>query len=339
MQCANCHFENLPGLDLCGRCGASLRIATAVIDVHPPRASQRRFRRLGFDSWLRRKSQAVSTMLDSALWTSTIDRPPSLVVARMIVPGWPQVYLGQTARGRLFLWTYGVFMALALVLLGTNWGSLLLGLALAVHAASVIDIVFTGMSRGRSAFYFCLIYGGFVALLVYWPAIFLFSRLAVPLEVMVATGSLEPGDIVLCNPSAYRWSSPQPGDIVLYDMNSVRLRSYQTQGHRNVIYGVEGRQMDRILAGPGQKATVVEGDLRIDGNPESRKPLNASVRFEPLTLTVPSGFYLIVPSGVPLLNNMISSQLVSQGGLVPSSAIEGKIYFRKYPFNRLGFIR
>ena len=38
MQCSSCRFENMPGVDVCGRCGSSLRLATAVLDVHPPRA-------------------------------------------------------------------------------------------------------------------------------------------------------------------------------------------------------------------------------------------------------------------------------------------------------------
>ena len=39
MQCPSCRFENMPGLESCGRCGTSLRLSTAVIDVSPPRAS------------------------------------------------------------------------------------------------------------------------------------------------------------------------------------------------------------------------------------------------------------------------------------------------------------
>jgi hypothetical protein len=277
-------------------------------------------------------------MFGGALSSASLDRPPSSVVARLIVPGWAQIYLGQKTRGRLFLGVYGVFIVLTLAFLGTNLGSVLLGLAIAVHGASVIDIVLTGMSPGPSAFLHCLFYGGMVAVFVYWPVMFAFSRLAVPLQVLIATGSLEPGDIVLCDPSAYRWSSPRPGDVVIYNMNSVQFPG-RMQGHRNVIYSFGGREIDRILAGPGQSATAVDGDLRIDGDPDSPKPLNEAIRFAPITLTVPPDHYLIVPSGVTLLGSLVPAQLMNQAALVPSRAIEGKIYFRKYPFGRIGVIR
>src|SRR5919204_650375 len=47
MQCPSCRFQNMPGVEVCGRCGSSLRLATAVVDVHPPRARawQKRVRR------------------------------------------------------------------------------------------------------------------------------------------------------------------------------------------------------------------------------------------------------------------------------------------------------
>src|SRR5437773_1641201 len=40
MQCPSCRFENMPGLDSCGRCGTSLSVSTATLDVNPPRASR-----------------------------------------------------------------------------------------------------------------------------------------------------------------------------------------------------------------------------------------------------------------------------------------------------------
>src|SRR4051812_12976476 len=40
MQCSSCGFENMPGSDACGRCGSSLRLATMVMDVQPPRAGK-----------------------------------------------------------------------------------------------------------------------------------------------------------------------------------------------------------------------------------------------------------------------------------------------------------
>src|SRR5215213_6505561 len=40
MQCSSCGFENMPGSEACARCASSLSLATAVMDVHPPRAGR-----------------------------------------------------------------------------------------------------------------------------------------------------------------------------------------------------------------------------------------------------------------------------------------------------------
>ena len=154
MQCVNCHFENIQGLDHCGRCGASLRIATAVIDVHPPRARDRRYSRLrlncsGTDS-VRATSAAISAGFDSP----PLDCPPAFVIARLIIPGWPQLYLGQKIRGWFFLMSYFGFLIAGVLLLGTGFGSTLLRPApIAVHASSVIDLVFvaTGTEQAQDS--------------------------------------------------------------------------------------------------------------------------------------------------------------------------------------------
>ena len=38
MQCPNCQFENMPGSEICPRCGSTLRLSAAVMSLHPPRA-------------------------------------------------------------------------------------------------------------------------------------------------------------------------------------------------------------------------------------------------------------------------------------------------------------
>jgi signal peptidase I len=339
MQCVNCHFENMPGLDHCGRCGASLQIATAVIDVHPPRARDRRYLRLPFELLWSRISRAASAAISAGFDSPRVDCPPALVIARLIIPGWPQLYLGQKIRGWFFLTSYFGLLIAGLLFLGTGFGSIFLGLAVAVHASSVIDLVFVATGTEQARILYCFCYGGLVAIVVYWPTIFLFSRIAVPVPILQATGFLQPGDIVIYNPSAYRWSRPHLGDVVIYNMASTQIPASQLQGHRNVVYQLGGRQIDRILAGPGQHVTTKNGELQIDGQLEGPKPLNASIRFQPGELTIPPNRYFIVPSGVPYLNGTIPSQLLNYAAVVPAHAIEGKVYLRNYPFNHIGIVR
>jgi hypothetical protein len=117
MQCVNCHFENLAGLEACSRCGTSLRLGAASIDVHPIRARDRRIRRTFGDLfWPKIRRLALFQFL--AQRAVELEAPPVEIVPRMIVSGWPQIYLHREVRG----WTLlGVFLALGL------WGILFSG--------------------------------------------------------------------------------------------------------------------------------------------------------------------------------------------------------------------
>src|SRR5262245_20174802 len=134
MQCSSCRFENMPGLDACGRCGSNLRLATAVLDVEPPRATpwQKRLRR-----WLPWSSvnqlryavrdgkvYAASRLEETGLWI-----PEPAILFRLLIPGWAHFFTGQRIRGGLFLGIYLVLLGLGILLWGTTAGGILLGLA------------------------------------------------------------------------------------------------------------------------------------------------------------------------------------------------------------------
>src|SRR5438477_12870721 len=113
MQCSSCGFENMPGSDTCGRCASSLRLATAVMDVHPPRAGHfaKRMRRA---LPLRRVYYSVRDGLPSLRPDCATDAARSIfsnllpwpLLWRLVIPGWSHFYAGQKIRGRLFLWGF-----------------------------------------------------------------------------------------------------------------------------------------------------------------------------------------------------------------------------------------
>src|SRR5271157_490823 len=202
MQCSNCQFQNMPGIQTCGRCGANLQLAALVIDVHPPRASvaAKRWRR-----WLpvarygsRFRAAVADARASSALaakrlrdWTSDI--PTSSLIVRMVVPGWAQWYAGRAIRGRWMFWGYVGCLLSGLLFAGTPLGLLLLGLAISLHTASIMDIVATGCLD----FVRRLIYGGaamlVLAAVVYYPAGWLLSQVAVPQRFNLAVPPFEAG--------------------------------------------------------------------------------------------------------------------------------------------------
>ena len=113
MQCPSCEFQNMPGSGRCARCGASLALATAAIDVNPPRAG--RVARQMPRFWGLRRTWG--TLFDTAR------RPLALTFAgfddtnfdlatmlRVVVPGWAHSYRGRPERGALFLCAYLGFL-------------------------------------------------------------------------------------------------------------------------------------------------------------------------------------------------------------------------------------
>src|SRR5262245_5139565 len=146
MQCVSCQFYNMPGLTVCGRCGSQLGLKDLDVDVHPPRASQRPtiFRanelgRLGYS--LRDADQYIR-----AHWfrRGLCCEPPVGgfgLLGRMVVPGWVQFRLGQTARGWAFLGGFLVCFFLSMLFYGTMWSGLLLGLAFSIHLSSILSVL------------------------------------------------------------------------------------------------------------------------------------------------------------------------------------------------------
>jgi hypothetical protein len=217
MQCVSCQFENMPGVSRCGRCGARLELAAVAIDVHPPRArpAVKRLRRwFPWYSVAARLRDGVEQIARVTLRELNLPHLlPSLFV-RMVVPGWPQIFMGHRARGRMLLATYLGLMAVGILFVGTVAGSIALGLAFSVHASSVIDILWAATTDWRTRVTYSAVCITVLGVVVYLPVAWAVTRLVVPRQMVRDAPPFAAGDAVLYNPSAYRWSEPAPGDVV-----------------------------------------------------------------------------------------------------------------------------
>src|SRR5262249_30848572 len=146
MQCKNCRFENMPGVEACGRCGSSLRLATAVIDVHPPRARPwiKPVRRLG--GVLR----GVGRLLNTELTPESRSPSPRRIEAGLpdwgprlwallAIPGAAQFYFHCYYRGWMYLGTYLTLMVPGVVLWHGGPGLFFFGWAYFVHSIAAVD--------------------------------------------------------------------------------------------------------------------------------------------------------------------------------------------------------
>src|SRR5690242_3378580 len=113
MQCASCRFENMPGVNECGRCGSPLGLKTLAVDVHPPRAGAwtKRLRRMFVFRSVLYEARDAGRRVARDSWFHNFRRievPGSHwgVLARLIVPGWAHFHLGDRIRGYTYLGAY-----------------------------------------------------------------------------------------------------------------------------------------------------------------------------------------------------------------------------------------
>lgn len=334
MQCPSCYFENMPGVRSCGRCGAVLQCSAVAINVHPPRAR----------AWVKRCRRWFSSFLfawrrttEMAAWglvgADASESPPWPAMARMVAPGWPQIYQGNRPRGLIFLAVWGVLAALALVTAGTSIGSVCLGLALAVHASSALDLILaaTRQSRGRITYaLFSLIAIGFV---VYAPLGYVAGGLLVPQRIAANMPPFFRGDVVLTSPATYStFRHPECGDVVLYEVPSATIAGRYGPWAANIA--IRGQRIDRILATSGQHVQIEGGKLLVDGQPSPYLPLNRARMPERFTVSVPPGCFFILPT------TALGEQYDLRGlpwqhvSLVSADQIISRVYARHWPWTR-----
>jgi hypothetical protein len=337
MQCTNCQFHNMPGSDNCGRCGSSLRLATAVIDVHPPRAG--RFRKS-----LRRTvpvNRAVLTAraaVESVREVSGIQHlaaaAPWGLLLRSALPGWSHFYAGQRVRGHLFLWGTLAFLLPGLLVLGTFWGSFLLGMAFSVHSWAALDIVTqiyphagTRDRMARSIMVSLALFAG-----VYVPVGIVLLRVADPTLINYAMPSFQVGDVVLVN----HHTTLRPGHVVLYRIPDY---TFPEEGSRNRLVHMTGERIDRILAGPGDRVVWEKGRLTVNGAASDRLPLNPGGAPARFTATVPEGCVLILPTTTPYMRPKDPETAWLTLSVVPEDQLIGRAYARSHPLTRFTLFR
>jgi len=335
-QCSSCRFENMPGVGVCGRCGSPLGLQTLAVDVHPPRAApwSKRLRR-----WLpfrpvyygaRDAGRAVAREGWSQLAGRAEAPGPSLgVLARLIVPGWAHFHLGQRVHGRSFLGGYLAFLFLGLLLYGSVPGVMFLSLAFSVHVVSCVSILRLGGFYGRAYWGAVAFVFAFLLVAVYLPAGWLVSRAVLSAQIQIDAAPFKLGDVLLYSPFLDRNHDWRAGDVVVYDQRSGYYRQ------RGNYYIPPGQRIDRILAEPGDTVVWQDGELTVNGQPSLLRPLNPATRLPKLSLKVPTGHYLILPTIVLAHPNDLPAQALHDLILVPAGSIQGRVLLRSYPLTRV----
>jgi hypothetical protein len=346
MQCVSCQFENMPGVSNCGRCGAVLQLDAATIDVNPPRAKGWIKPWRGVRYFISRRRSIPANV--SKLWASANDKfssylvrntMPFAVIFRMIVPGWPQVYEGRKLFGILLFCGYCLSMPLSLLYISTAFGNVLLGVAITLHASSIVESVFARVDVQESRILYSIGYLLVTAFIIYAPAAYIVSRVALPMQFMIKIPPFNAGDVVLYNQSAYRRLAPQVGDLVVYRLPNERVFTFHNQQGQNVIYDFRGQEVPgRIIAGPGQRIFYDKRQLLVDGRPSQWSQLFSEYFHEDISTTLPNDSYFVL-CGLTRITQSIPESLYPLFSVVPRESIVGRIYFQTQPLSRFGTLR
>ncbi|MES2788583.1 MAG: hypothetical protein V4719_03105 [Planctomycetota bacterium] len=339
-QCSSCQFHNMPGTTHCGRCGASLLLATAPINVHPPRATKwaKTWRKTTcWHAWyaLRRPIADLTRRFD----TDSLNGWRSAVTAlRAIVPGWPQLAASKVQLGRFLLGGYLLCGLLAAICYGTIISLLFIATAITIHSISVYDLAQSSSKVFVVRISRLLLGCGLLGMFLYLPLFNLVPYYAEPLVIQVNRTPLLAGDVLLANRNAYLWAPPEAGDIVLYIINSAQVGAF-LQG-RNAVINIAGQRVDRILAMSGQSVVWDGKTLTVDGQPSTQRPLNPAFSALPLSLVVPPQHCLILPSGEQIEGLPPNGESLARTlSIIPLSNIQGRVYWRNLPWSRMGPIR
>lgn len=329
MQCPSCEFQNMPGSGRCARCGASLALASATIDVIPPRAGRLQRRLPQF--WGLRRVWANFLQSASRPLASTFSKFDDVrfdlgTMLRVVIPGWAHAYRGKRERGLLFLATYLLLLLPSLILLGTSLGSMLLGLAFGVHVMSAVDAMVGYFSDFAARVAFSLFASMGIFGLVYFPIGYLVSRVATPIQITQMVPGFEQGDVLWYNRSA----QIRPGDLVYYEIPPMTINGRLADGHA-VNYVFRDRWINRVAAVAGQTVEWRDGQLQVDGVPWE---LGGRAEF-PSAFVVPANQVVIPPETLVPAGMQITAEQWRSLSVIPTSRIEGRVFFRSAPLWRI----
>jgi len=347
MQCPSCRFENMPGLESCGRCGTMLTLSTATIDVNPPRATKasKRLRKAVPRRLIYRTrdlaSEARRVITRSTVEDSRIPLPEPQILSRLIVPGWAHIHTGLAIRGWLFLAAYLPLLLIGLAQWGTGFASVLLGLAFSVHSSSVVDILIRqGSVRFPKMMATALFVSLILAVFMYVPAGQVLTRIAAPIHYLYDAPPFQRYDVVLINQWAYALTSPRRGDIVQFrPLNLIRQATGEQGIHTRFVLEEEA-VIDRIVGIPGDRVVWDDGRLTINGTPVAWKPLIPERLPKHLDMTVPEARYMILPTAsVGAAGAAGNDAFWKFGSMISLENILGRAYLRVSPITRYWLMR
>lgn len=352
MQCPQCQFENMPGLDRCFKCGSVLA-EQGQIDVHPPRmpAWKKPWRSLARSLRGRRKGPSIATpkaeprrvpddQASDINWLA-FGRVVMYVLAS-IMPAGGHIVRGEGRRVRLHLLLWLVLVGLWLCFYSGIVGAMAMAAAIALHAWMITDLpreerVEGGLRRGSFMIGLCLVlwlgYTG-LARAALWHFDF------VPATFAVEAVGIEQGDTILVARVTDPNRQLERGTLVVARIQVITNNNY----FRDTVSA-----FGQVIAVGGDKVSVSGRTFKVNGVAldAARYHVPQWMVGVPFDTTVPGGSYFVAAEymtpgyvGVNAHGRVfgITPDMVRNASIIGESGIRSRAVMRWLPIQRRGFI-
>ncbi len=338
MQCVNCQFENMPGLTSCVRCGSSLTLATATIDVHPPRAGRwsKKWRKISGHRRLSeapfRLANALAVLVEQVLRIRGVAFDVPIYTA--LIPGWPQYAAGRRVLAIVHLASYVLFLVPTVLFLGSAVSTLCLGLAFSSHFSSVLSALIISRRDLRTRWQCGFFMIAIVALFVCLPMYRLLDWFGWPMELLQPMAGFQRGDVVLLE----RGIGIQAGDVIVY------------QPPRALPgYAIRGEWVGRVLAVGPTRMEWKHNELSFRGQPATWQPSAGSMLAATESIEVlPNSVVVLQPTeadvvarrrrvlaAIPVQPPLSLQQRIA---IVDRSRVVGQVIWQTWPLARWGAV-
>jgi len=339
MQCRQCKFENMPGLDRCFQCGAVLKDEVAV-DVHPPRMPgwQAPLRNVG--RWVRTRraggagrEQAPETEARTDAYMEGAEIV--LVAVLSIVPGFGHIVRRQFDRvwWQVLLWM--VLAGMAIYAYGSAYGYLMFGLAAGLHARIAVHWPDEEELRGfkRLGVMIAMFIVAAVAYRVVFHAVVDGRLIWARTPIAVEGRNIQAGDMLL----ARRRFDPQdvrPGNLLVVDLP--RLLVGQAHGGPFVQTGV----VVQVIGTAGDTVEVHGNSFSLNGSELdiAQYAYPAWLQGREMSTVVPMGRLFISAEYQVRGNVEFDNRIALQACLIDESNVKGIVFMRWLPFSRRGYL-
>lgn len=338
MRCQRCKFENIPGQKTCLKCGSTLEIKSAAINIYPPRMPKWK-KPLRDVMRSMRKSKVAPQINDKSFFSPRLkeffsDSISGLLIS--IIPGLAHLLQHRFKEIRWYFLAWSILLFLGLFLYGSPAGYICLGLTIGVHAAIALQygILKDLPNISEKVVMAILVLIGLTFLYRFIPRMPFLNFTGAHSSLTIPYYNVETGDYLLARGGLNEKVLLARGSLIL--MHPVTVTG-------NVRFAARGNDttIGEVVGLPNENLRIVNNVFIIDGRKldAERYPVPQWLRQVSFSATIPNDSYFVsIRYNVRAHNMRLSAAHIRQVCIVKSGDIEAKAFMRWWPLSRRGFI-